>query len=403
MSAHSHHPKFSFSISTAHRTLFSKLSFLFGLLGTASLLAAFFIAQKDQTAFYFSFHVSWVYFVSIALGAVFFVLIQYATRAGWSVVVRRLAENVAQTLPLFLILFFVIILGSHHLFHHWLSTESMTDKILATKRWYLNQPFYYGRSFFYLLAFTAFAFYFAKKSEKQDKTGEHLITSRLQTRSAPFLIIAGFCMHFAAVDWIMALDPHWYSTIFGLYFFAGSYMAFIALLSILTRLASRVSSVQNAFGTEHYHDLGKLLFGHTCFWAYAAFVQFLLIWYANIPEETRWYGIRQNHGWYPFWIMLCVGHFIVPFLLLMARKAKRTRNWVVFVAVWMLVMHFVDIYWLIMPTHYEVGPSFQILDVLCLFGIGGLFLSLFCAFTSKKSLIPVRDPRLNESLTYENV
>ena len=322
---------------------------------------------------------------------------------GWSIVVRRLAENVAQTMPLFIVLFVITIMGSHTIFHHWLSANSFTDEVLAQKRWYLNLPFLYIRTAIYFLVFTYAAYYFSCYSSKQDESGSHSITYKLQTASYPFLVVLGLCVTFFSFDYIMSLDPHWYSTIFGLYFFASCYMAFLAFLTILTRMTQSIPGLKDKITVEHYHDLGKLVFGHSCFWAYAAYAQYLLIWYGNIPEETHWYAIRQTHGWTYIWTLLCVGHFLVPFVFLMARKAKRAKTMVVMVSAWMLIMHFVDLYWLIVPTGFESGPQFSVVDVLCFVGIGGLFMALFSSFARRKAIVPIQDPRLSESLTYENV
>jgi hypothetical protein len=383
--------------------LFNKLPLSGAIVGIVSLLLAFYFAKNNPDYFFFSFHVSWLFFLSITMGSIFFVLIQFATKAGWSIVVRRLAENVSMTMPLFALLFVVTIIGSHTLFHHWLSSESFSDKVISQKRWYLNLPFLYVRTAIYFVLFTLAAYFFANNSAKQDKNSNFAITYKLQTASYPFLILLGFCVTFFAFDWIMSLDPHWYSTIFGLYFFASCYMAFLALLSILTKMTHNISTMKKVITVEHYHDLGKLVFGHSCFWAYAAFAQYLLIWYGNIPEETLWYEVRQSHGWFAVWCLLCVGHFIVPFLFLMARRAKRSKNMVVFVSLWMLLMHFVDLYWLVMPVHYQEGPRFSFLVVLTMLGIGGLFFSLFASFTRRKAIIPIHDPRLSESMSYENV
>ncbi len=383
--------------------IFNKLPLSGTIVGLVSLLIAFYLGKNNADYFFYSFHVSWLFFLSLVFGAIFFILIQFATKAGWSIVVRRLAENVATTMPLFIGLFIVIILGSHTIFHHWLSPESFTDKVLSQKRWYLNLPFFYIRAAIYFIIFTFAAYYFAAQSANQDKTGNHAITYKLQNASFPFLILLGFCVTFAAFDWIMSLDPHWYSTIFGLYFFASCYMAFLALLSVLTRLTQNISTLKNVISVEHYHDLGKLVFAHSCFWAYAAFSQYLLIWYGNIPEETRWYAVRQSHGWFWIWTLLCVGHFLVPFLFLMARTAKRSRTMVVWISIWMLIMHFIDLYWLIMPTRYEEGSHFSLIDIFCFLGIGGLFVAVFATFARRKPLVPIQDPRLPESLSYENV
>ncbi len=381
---------------------FSKFPMTGAIVGIVALLLSFSLAASNPLKFFLSFHVSWLYFLSLAFGATFFVLIQFATKAGWSVVVRRIAENVSITIPLFIVLFPVIILGSHEIFHHWLSVGSYSDPVINAKRWYLNIPFLYGRSAFYLVFFTLASYYFSILSRRQDVSADHNITRKLQRASYPFLIILGFCVTFAAFDWIMSLDPHWYSTIFGLYFFASCYVAFLCFLVVVVNITAKHSSFDVLYNIEHNHDLGKLIFGHSCFWTYAAFVQYLLIWYGNIPEETKWYAVRQTHGWLPLWCLLGVGHFLVPFVLLMARRAKRSRNLVLAVSIWILVLHFIDLYWLIVPSHFKSGPDFSYMDLLCFVGIGSLFLSLFSFFMKRKAVVPVGDPRLPESLRYEN-
>lgn len=382
---------------------FVKLPVSGAVIGLVSLLIAFFLGKRNPEQFFFSFHTTWLFFLTIAMGAVFFVLIQFATKAGWSVIVRRFAENLGLTFPLFLLLFVVMIFGSHTLYEPWLSKEALSDEVIVSKGWYLNLPFFYTRGVFYLLVFSFAAFYFSKHSNRQDITGDHQLTYKMQHASYPFLIVLGFCMTFAAFDWVMSLSPHWYSTIFGLYFFASSYVVCIAVLALITRLAHNIPAFHGVITTEHYNDLGKLVFGHSCFWAYAAFCQYLLIWYGNIPEETVWYEIRQSHGWYAVWCLLCVGHFLVPFLFLMARRMKRSRNMVFLVSIWMIIMHFVDLYWLVMPNKFQDGPHLGWIDLFCFLGVGGLFVALFAAITKRKLLIPVQDPRLNESLTYESI
>jgi hypothetical protein len=388
---------------TPKNHLFQKLPLAGASLGLASLLIAFYLGTQDKDHFFMSFHVWWLFFFSLSAGCIFFVLIQFATKAGWSVAVRRIAENIGTTMPLFLVLLVVMFVGSHTIYHHWLSEESFSDPVLSLKRWYLNTPFLYGRSIFYLVAFSAAGIYFSRLSAKQDISGDQQITRRLQNASIPFLIVLGFSITFAAFDWIMSLDPHWYSTIFGLYFFAGCYVSAIALISIFKHFAQKAPEFRRLVHVEHDHDLGKLLFAHSIFWAYAAFSQYLLIWYGNIPEETMWYEVRQTHEWWWVWSLLCIGHFVVPLLFLMARRAKRNRKMVFALSLWVLFMQFVDIYWLVMPTHYPEGPHFTMIDLFCLLGIGGLFLSIAAAGMRKKPLLPIRDPRLSESLTYENV
>ncbi len=354
--------------------------------------------------FYLSFYVWWVFFVSLALGALFFVLIHFATKAAWSVTLRRIAENVSLTMPVLFLLGIVCYLGRHEIFEHWLSPESFADPVLQQKRWYLNGPFFVSRSLVYLTIFSVAAVLFARRSFKQDAIGGIKITHQLEKWSYSFLILCGFSTTFAAFDWIMSLNPHWYSTIFGLYFFAGAYVAFMSFLSVMIFIfRSNNPKLARIFNLEHVHDLGKQVFGYSCFWAYAAFAQYLLIWYGNLPEETMWYAVRQSQGWSAIWTLLCLGHFVVPFLFLMSRLAKRTPVLVCAVGLWVLAMHYIDIYWLIIPNFSASGPLFSLMDVAVFALFSALFLAIFVPLTKKRSLYPSSDPRLEESLHYENI
>jgi hypothetical protein len=208
---------------------------------------------------------------------------------------------------------------------------------------------------------------------------------------------------FAAFDWLMSLDPHWYSTIFGVYFFSGCAVGVTALLVVLVSLAQRRGGLDRAVTVEHYHDLGKLLFTFVFFWGYIAFSQYMLIWYANIPEETRWLVVRESHGWQWVGVLLLFGHLLVPFLGLLSRHVRRSRAALTGWAVFLLVMHWVDLYWLVMPTFQEEYLPFGLADVLCLIGLGSLYLAAVVHVAADHSLVPLRDPRLDESLVFHNV
>jgi hypothetical protein len=362
-----------------------------------------FMSQWSLENFYFSFYVWWIFFTSLAFGATFFVLIHFATKASWSVTLRRLAENVSLTLPMLFVFGIVCYFGRDIIYQHWLSPESFTDTILNSKRWYLNVPFFTARAVLFFGIFCTAALVFASKSIRQDATGCIHLTRQMQKMSYAFLILCGFAATFSAFDWIMSLDPHWYSTIFGLYFFAGCYVSFLSFLSVMVFILRKSNpKLAASFHIEHIHDLAKQVFGYSCFWAYAAFAQYLLIWYGNMPEETMWYAVRQSQGWWPMWTLLCIGHFIVPFLFLMSRWAKRTPVIVCAVSVWVLCMHYLDLYWLIIPNFSEAGPTFGVMDLVTFVLFASLFLAIIITLIKKRNIIPVRDPRLEESLNYEN-
>ena len=380
----------------------AKAPMIFGVIGVICLAAAIGIGMADTKDLHFSFHVSFMYFLSIALGGLFFVIIQHAAAAGWSAVLRRMAEAVMSSLPLFLILFVSVVLGMHSLFHHWTDTEAvLKDKILVQKMAYLNEPFFFVRAAIYFVLWLVMARFFFKNSTLQDASGDHALTRKMRKFSYPCIAAFALTLTFAVFDWVMSIDPHWYSTMFGVYFFAGSAISIYAFLIVLTSVFRGVDRIGNAITTEHQHDLGKLMFGHTAFWAYVTFCQYFLIWYANIPEETLWYYHRSHHGWMGMGIALMVGHFVLPFWFLISRTVKRSKVFVTCGALWMLMVHFFDIFYMIMPSgreHFAIAPT----DVLSFLGIGGLFLAWIFAALKKHGLIAVKDPLINESLAFEN-
>ncbi|UCF37044.1 MAG: hypothetical protein JSU96_19980, partial [Acidobacteriota bacterium] len=357
----------------------------------------------EPKQFFHSYLVAYLFVVTIAVGALGFVLIQFVTRAGWSVAVRRIAENVMGTIPFFALLFIPLTAGLDQLYP-WLDSAHVEhDPILQAKEPYLNGTFFYIRTVIYLVAWSGLAFWFRRQSVAQDQVGGTAITRRLQTVSAPGIVVFAITLTFAAFDWIMSLDPHWYSTVFGVYIFAGAFMSNLAFLLLLVLILQRFGLLTNIVNSEHIHDLGKLMFGFVVFWAYIAFSQFMLIWYANIPEETLWYAHRWHHGWQYASILLAVGHFCFPFFLLLSRSAKRNRGVLVLATIWLLFMHYLDLYWLVMPGFQTEGLHPHVLDLLTFVGIAGLSFALVLQLMMKPSLVPTQDPRLAESLSFENM
>ncbi|HBL31629.1 MAG TPA: quinol:cytochrome C oxidoreductase [Acidobacteria bacterium] len=369
-------------------------SLAFGLLG----------GTEARHQLWHSWLVGSLFVLGISLGALFFVLVQHATQAGWSIVVRRLAENVMGALPYLALLFVPLaVLGLGDLFH-WSHPEAVqSDPLLQHKAAYLNVPFFLIRTFASFAIWSVLAVWFSRQSRLQDETGDHEITRRMRRRSAPALILFALTVTFFAFDWLMSLDPHWYSTIFGLYFFAGSVMSFFAVLALVALAAKRQGLLTLVLSDEHQHDVGKLLFAFVAFWAYMAFSQYLLIWYANLPEETSFFAKRMVGTWSIAGTVLALGHFIVPFFFLLPRTIKRNATALRLAALWLLAMHLLDLHWLVMPNLHPAGMAPGLLDALTLIGCCGVFLAAFGGALKRRALVPLRDPRLPESLTFENV
>jgi hypothetical protein len=371
------------------------------LLGLGAVLSTIAVAV-DRKRFGFSYLTGFTFVVTIALGSLFFVMLQHLVRAGWSVVLRRPLEWIAGVLPACAALFLPVVLFSHDIFAAWMGPEAAHEPAIHAKAAYLNPPFFYLRAVVYLGVWGLLAQRFWRGSRAQDETGDELETTRMQAISAPALLLFGITITFAGFDWLMSLDPHWFSTIFGVYVFSGSAVASLATLSLLAIALERPGLLQGVSTVEHRHDLGKLLFGFVVFWAYIGFSQYFLIWYANLPEETIFYLHRWVGSWKAVSVLLAVGHFVVPFVVLMSRHAKRSRTVLAGSAVLLLVMHYVDLYWLVMPNFNHEGAEFSWIDIAGLALPLGAAALVFALRASKSPLYPIRDPRLAEALRFEN-
>lgn len=342
------------------------------------------------------------YAVSISLGALFFIAIQHLVRAGWSVSVRRVAEFVGASVgwPLLLLAPLVLLLlAGHSDLFPWNDPQTVAgDAILEGKSAWLNAPFFLIRAVVYATVWIACGRWYLRASRRQDQTGDAATTLQLESKSAVALLLLGVTITFAAFDWLMSLDPHWFSTIFGIYAFSGAMVAGLAVLAIVVAVMVR-RSVHPAVSGEHLHDVVKLLFGMNCFWAYIAFSQYLLIWYANIPEETVWLRHRQMHGWNAVTTALAVGHFVVPFLVLMPRAAKRNTRLVIVMSVLLLVMHWLDLYWVVYPQLAE-APVFGLTELLTAVGFLGVLAVGVITQLRQSPFIAIRDPRLPESVAH---
>ncbi len=369
------------------------------LLGVAGC-AIFGFGNPKQ--FFFSWLVSFLFFLSLALGALFFVLIQYASQGGWGTVLRRIGETTFATLPAMAALFLPLVFGLHSLYE-WTHHEAVEhDALLQWKAPFLNVPFFLVRAAVYFACWSVIAVFYYRASRGQDASGDPAVTARMRRLAGPAIMVVAVTQTFASIDWVMSLTPHWYSTMFGVYFFAGSFVGFIALLSIAAAAMRRAGLLDTVVTPEHLHDVGKLLFAFTAFWAYIAFSQFFLVWYANLPEETIWFKARLEGSWKTVSILLIVGHFVAPFFYLMGRAVKR-RGWTLAAGgAWLLAMHFVDLYWQVMPTLHPEGVRLTILDAAAFLAVGGCFVAAVGWLMRRQALVPLRDPRLAESLAFEN-
>lgn len=349
------------------------------------------------------------YFACVCMSGTFFLAVQYVAQAGWSASILRVPQAMAKTLPIAAVILVVIIsagLYTHNLYHHW-HADGLTDpnspnydSLIAGKAVFLNVPFFLGRQVVFLGVYSIFSMLFVKYSYNEDLAGGLNSYRKSFKNACIFLVIYGFTTPIFAFDTIMSLEAHWFSTMFGWYNFAAmwvSSLATIAIIIILLRRAGYMQWVNNS----HLHNLGQFIFGFSIFWTYVWFAQFLLIYYANMPEETIYFYRRFEY--YKFWFFLNLAmNFLAPVLLLMDRDNKRTDKKLLFVAIVVLLGHWVDYYQMIMPGAVEDGHNgFGIIEIGTAIGFVGLFTFTVLTSLSKKPLIAKNHPLLQESLHHQ--
>jgi hypothetical protein len=375
-------------------------------LGGAALVGK--AADDGFRRFSYAYLTAYMWGLAIVLGGVFWVTLQNLVNAKWSVVLRRLGELIATVAPVMAVLALPIVLPiftGHDIMYAWASHEKVeADHLLHHKAGYLNPTFFLIRFVFYFGFWTLLSRFFLKQSLEQDKSGAPEIVKRMQRAAGPGMILFALTTTFCAIDLVMSLDAHWFSTIFGVYYFASCVLAINSVLVLASAWLQGKGQLKKSITPEHYHDLGKMMFAFTVFWAYIAFSQFMLIWYANLPEETGWYNERFHEGgWLNLSWTLLIAHFVIPFFGMLSRHVKRNRKAISFWAFWVLGVVYLDMYWLIMPQYGAEHPEFGLMEVLSWLGVAGAVVAATAFAARDKNLIPVKDPRLDRSLAFENI
>jgi hypothetical protein len=357
-------------------------------------------ALVDERQFAFSWFFAFYYFFLIAIGSFFWVTLHYASDSEWSVITRRVWENILGLLPLLFVLFIPMIFFGPYLWQ-WMQPVHAHDHEYLKKAGWLNEPFFWIRVVLYFGYFILMGRWYWKQSVLQDTDGDPRRTRAMHDHSYFALVVFGILETFLGFDWFMGLDWRWYSSLFGVYNFAvcaqASMAAGIVLVAML-RSGGHLKSLTH----EHFYLMGKLLFGFTIFWAYIAFGQFLLIWYANIPEETIFYNDHNRYHWVYLTFFIIVGKFMLPTVYLLAQDVKKSLRALTRVAVWVLFMHGVELYWFIMPYAHQhsILPSFW--DFVAWVTVASILGRAYLCNAASASLVPTRDPRIVECLTVVN-
>jgi hypothetical protein len=375
-----------------------------GLIALAASGAGAFFAPA---AFFRAYLFAYIFFAGLSLGCLAVVMLHHLTGGAWGIPIRRILESGTRTLPLMAILFLPIALGMKHLYSWSRPEEVARDALLQAKEAYLNVPFFLARAAFYFAVWIAIAYFVNRWSLEQDRAGSPALTRRLQLLSAGGLVAYGLTMTFASIDWVMSLEPHWFSTMYGVLYIAGQALNALAFVTAALVLMSGEKPFSDFVRPAHYHDLGKLLLAFVMFWSYVSFAQYLIIWAGNLPEEIPWYLRRLNGGWGWVGAALILLHFALPFLLLLPAGANRNSRILVGVAGLVVLMRFVDVYWLVRPVFTQASASaasarFQVhwLDLAASIGIGGVWLAVFLWQLEERPLLPVNDPEFVEALAH---
>ena len=363
-----------------------------GVIGLAVLGAG---ALLDREQFFRSYLVAFMFWGGIALGSFGLVALNHIAGGRWGIVIRRICEAGMRTLPLVAVLFVPILFGMHELYEWTHADHVAHDPVLQSKAsWYLNTEYFIIRAVIYFTIWLVMARAMLRVSLEQDATGKVDTVRKLQMLGRGAIILYALTMTFAAVDWMMSIEPHWYSTIYGLLVIAGQVLSAFAFAIVILTLLAEDDAVARIATHERFHDLGKMLLAFVMVYAYFAFSQFLIIWSGNIPEETPWYLKRITGGWIFLAVGLPLFHFFLPFFVLLSRKLKQNPRRLIFVALLMLIMRLLDLYWMIMPAFSPGKLAVHWMDFAAILGVGGVWLAAFLWQFQGRPVLPLHDPAL---------
>jgi hypothetical protein len=406
-----HYEADNIRLGAAGQSLFTKAAGI----GVAALVVAAVLGSMENDGFKrfsLSYVTAYTWILALALGGLFWVVLQNLVNSHWSIVLRRVGELVAVQAPLMAVLALPVVVPvfmGHSPIYIWSNHEAVEhNHLLHHKAPYLNPTFFLIRFVVYFGFWSLLARYYLKSSLEQDSSKEPAtIMGKMRAVAGPAMIAWGLTMTFCAVDLLMSLDPLWFSTIFGVYYLASCIQGINAFLALAAMWLHQRGVLKKSVTTEHFHDLGKMVFAFTIFWAYVGFSQFMLIWYANIPEETGWFKERFVGGWFGGWGLLSTtllfGHFVIPFFGMLSRHIKRRTPSLAFWCCWQLVMIYLDMYWLVMPTSGAHSPPFALIDLCTMVGLAGAFIAGIAFRAKNLNLMPINDPRLPKSLAFQNI
>jgi len=372
------------------------------VVGGIALIVSLLGVMRSPERFYQSYLMSFILVLGLTLGSLGLLMLQHLTGGQWGVIIRRSLESATRTLPLVLVFFLpIVFFGMKYLYGAWLDPEKVKEEPLSKfQQAYLTAPGFQLRAVFYFAVWLLLMVLFNRWSKEQDVNREdRALRRRLAMFAGPGIILYVFCMSFAAIDWVMSLSPHWASTIYGFLFVAGQLISSMAFMIAVVVLLSRTEPFSNVLQKRHLHDLGKLLLAFVMLWAYFDFSQLLIIWSGNQPEEISFYRTRLYGGWGVVAVIVLVFHFFVPFFLLLSQDVKRNARILPKIAVWLIFMRLVDLFWMTRPE-FTANAAPTWLDIVLPLALGGLWLAFFAFHLQRHPLLPLGDPKLEEALEH---
>jgi hypothetical protein len=352
----------------------------------------------NPTQFLQSYLLAYMWCLGVTLGCLAFGMIHQLSGGAWGVVIRRPIGAASRVMPVMTLLFLPIVFGMGRLYT-WTHADIVAqDEVLQHKHLYLNTPFFLVRAAVYFLIWNGFSYALNRWSLEQDRTGDPRFARRMQLLSGGGLVAYGITITFASFDWLMSIEPHWFSTIYGVLIIGGQGLIALAFLISTLVWLSRRPPLDRIVVASHFHDLGNLTLAFVMLWAYFAFSQYLLIWAGNLPQEISWYLHRTETSWRFVALGLVLFHFAVPFVLLLSRAIKRQAEGIIKVAVIVLIVRLVDLWWLIAPDFHRDGISLSWLDVLLPLSMGSIWLACFVWQLRGRAILPIYDPEFDETL-----
>ncbi|HZV87387.1 MAG TPA: hypothetical protein VFF95_07575 [Candidatus Binatus sp.] len=360
------------------------------------------LLYRDQFAdrFFQSYLIAFMFVLGLSLGSLGLLMLQHLTGGHWGIMTRRPLESATRVLPVVAILFLPIaIFGMKHLYGEWLNAPPTGEGSLSNlQKSYLTSSGFLVRAVIYFVVWLGLVFIFNLWSKEQDINREdRALRRRMKMLAGPGIILYVFVMTFAAIDWVMSLSPHWASTIYGFLFVIGQLISSMSLMIAVLVLLSRTAPMEGVIQSRHLHDLGKLLLAFVMLWAYFGFSQLLIIWSGNLPEEISFYRTRLYGGWGVVAVIVLIFHFFVPFFFLLPRDVKRSAKLLPKIAMWLIFMRLVDLFWLTRPEFTSSAVP-RLMDIAAILALAGIWFAVFARNLKAQPLLPLGDPKLEEAI-----